>query len=214
MPTQSRAYIFDMDGTLICNTQYHVIAWQEFAKRHNGTITEKQILDWMGAPARYYCEQMFPGLTADDYQKMTHEKEVLYREIYKPHMRLATGLRELLDKAHAAGILCAVATGGTTGNVNFILDGLGIRGDFAAVIDAGCYKRGKPEPDCYLQAAAALHVAPQDCVVFEDAIAGIHSAQAAHMRVVAITTTNPREILAAAHPDLIINSFTELNPLP
>ncbi len=214
MSTSTRAYIFDMDGTLICNTQYHVIAWQEFARRHGGVISEKQILDWMGAPARYYCEQMFPGLNADDYQKMTHEKEVIYREIYKPHMRLADGLRELFDRAHQAGILCAVATGGTTGNVNFILDGLGIRGDFSAVIDAGSYKRGKPEPDCYLQAAAALHVEAKDCVVFEDAIAGIHSAQAAGMRVVAITTTNSREILAAVHPDLIIDSFLELNPIP
>lgn len=214
MQNKSRAYIFDMDGTLICNTRYHVIAWLEFARRHGGTITEKQIIDWMGAPARYYCQQMFPGLSADDYQKMTHEKEVLYREIYKPHMRLADGLRDLLDRAHAANIPCAVATGGTTGNVNFILDGLSIRGDFAAIIDAGCYTRGKPEPDCYLEAANALKIAPKDCIVFEDAIAGIHAAQAAGMQVIAITSTSSREILSTAHPTRIIDSFTELKQLP
>ena len=77
-------------------------------------------------------------------------------------------------------------------------------------MDPTQYSHSKPAPDCYLRAAALLGVAPANCTVFEDAVAGIQSAHAAGMRVVAITTTNPRATLQSAGADRIIDSFVEL----
>ena len=208
----NQAYIFDMDGVLADNCRYHVLAWRVFSKKHGFELTDEQVLEWMGAANRVYMERLLGRPVADDeLAALEDEKENLYRELYAPHLRIPDGLRAFLDRAHAADISCGVATGAPQQNIDFILDGLNLSRDFRCVVDPTQYSRSKPAPDCYLRAAALLGVAPSNCTVFEDAVAGIHAAHAAGMRVVAITTTNPRATLLSAGADLIIDSFTELD---
>ena len=208
----NQAYIFDMDGVLADNCRYHVLAWRVFSKKHGFGLTDEQVLEWMGAANRVYMERLLGRPVADDeLAALEDEKENLYRELYAPHLRIPDGLRAFLDRAHAADISCGVATGAPQQNIDFILDGLNLSRDFRCVVDPTQYSRSKPAPDCYLRAAALLGVAPSNCTVFEDAVAGIHAAHAAGMRVVAITTTNPRATLLSAGADLIIDSFTELD---
>ena len=206
-----RAYLFDMDGVLVDNCRYHVLAWLEFAKRHGGRLTEAQVIEWMGAPGRDYVMRILGGqMSAEELEDLSEEKEAIYRRMYRPHLEPRKGLTELLRKAGREGIPCAVVTGGSRANVDFILDGLAIRGRFDCIVDSSQYSRGKPAPDCYLQAAAKLGVDPCDCVVFEDAVNGIEAGLSAGMRVVALTGTNGRETLAAAGPDMIVDSFDGL----
>ena len=205
---RKRAYLFDMDGVLVDNCRYHVLSWLELAKRHGGKLTEAEVIEWMGAPGRDYIVRMFDeALPRDRIAALLDEKEAVYRDLYRPHLEARQGLLGFLDAAKGAGIPCAVVTGGSKANVDFVLDGLKIRRHFVCVVDASQYERGKPAPDCYLQAAAKLGVEPRDCVVFEDAVNGIEAARAAGMRVVAITGTNRRETLEAVGPDLIVRSF-------
>ena len=208
MNKKDKAYLFDMDGVLVDNCRYHVIAWLEFAKRHGGKLTEEQIIAWMGATGRDYLVRMFD--VRPDEKRMVEfmaEKEAIYRELYLPYLKPRKGLLKLLESARKDNIPCAVVTGGSMDNVNFILDGLQIRHFFSCVVDSSQYQRGKPAPDCYLQAAARVGVAPHDCVVFEDAINGIEAGRAAGMRVVALIGTNTREVLEKAAPDQIVSSF-------
>ena len=208
---QARAYIFDMDGTLVDNCGYHVVSWRQFSRKYGNELTEKQILDWMGAQGGYYVEQIFRRkLPPDEIARLCREKEALYREVYAPHAVLPDGLRAWLDRAHAAGIPCAVATGGPKENVDFILDMLDLRRDFGLVVDATMYTHSKPHPECFLAAAARLGVDPADCLVFEDAVNGIQAAHAAGMEVIAVTFTNPREKLETAAPERIVDSYCEL----
>ena len=205
-----RAFLFDMDGVLVDNCRYHVLSWLELAKRYGGRLTEAQVVEWMGAPGRDYVVRMFDGpLSSERITALVEEKERLYRELYRPYLEPRQGLAELLQQAQAADIPCAVVTGGSRANVDFILDGIGLRGYFACVVDSSMYDHGKPAPDCYLQAAAKLGVEPHDCTVFEDAVNGIESAVAAAMRVVAITGTNDRRTLETAGADLIVDTFDE-----
>lgn len=207
----AKAYIFDMDGTLVDNLTYHVRAYHIFSRRYGHELTDAQIIGWTGATNRYFMERILGRpASADEAKRMEDEKESLYRTLYAPHLALAPGARELLDRAHRAGIVCAVASGAPTQNIDFVLDGLRIRDAFAAVVDASQYARGKPAPDCFLTAAAKIGVAPPDCVVFEDAVYGVQAAHAAGMRVVALTTSSPRATLEAASADLVVASFTEL----
>ncbi len=208
-----KAYIFDMDGTLVDNCAYHVTAWRRFSKAHGNALTKKQILDWMGAQGSFYIEKIFGRvLPSDEVARLCEEKEAIYRKIYKP--KLPDGLREWLDYAHARKIPCALATGGPRANVDFILDSLGLRGDFPVIVDGSMYTRSKPDPECFLKAAELMGVEPSLCRVYEDAVNGIGAARAAGMSVVAVTFTNPREALEEAGANRVIDSYRELKIWP
>lgn len=207
------ACIFDMDGTLVDNCAWHVLAWREFAHRHGRDISEQQVLEWMGATSAFYMERIFMRrLPPSECEELTREKEALYRELYAPHLRLPDGLDALLRSARERGVKLAIATGGSKDNVDFVVDGLGLREVFDVIVDASHYKRGKPAPDCYLVAAERLGVPPSQCLVFEDAVGGIRSAKAAGMKVAAITATMPRETLELEKPDFILSSFRGFSP--
>lgn len=208
----AQAFLFDMDGVLVDNCRYHVQSWLACAEKYGGSLTEEQILAWMGAPGRDYVRRMFnrPDLPESEIAFYLDEKEALYRELYAPHLALPKGLRAVLDEARRRGIVCAIATGGSLANVDFVLDGLGLRGDFVAVVDASRYSRGKPFPDCYLKAAEEVGVSPARCLVFEDAVNGIEAAHAAGIPVVAKVGTNTRRVLEAAAADRVIEAFDEL----
>ena len=136
----NRAYIFDMDGVLVNNCRYHVLAWRVFSKKYGFELTDEQVLEWMGASNRVYMERLLGRPVADDeLAALENEKESLYRELYAPHRRIPDGLRAFLDRAHAADIPCGVATGAPEQNITFILDGLDLRRDFRCVVDPTQY---------------------------------------------------------------------------
>ena len=206
-----KAYLFDMDGVLVDNCHYHIRSWLEFARRHGGHLTAEQVVAWMGAPGRDYIVRMFDQpLSEERINDLLREKEALYREMFRPHLKAPDGLIDFLETTRRAGISCAITTGGSQDNVDYVLDGLGIRTYFAGVVNSSQYTHGKPAPDCYLKTAALIGAEPSTCLVFEDAINGIEAAQAAGMDVIALIGTNTREVLAATHPTRIIASFREL----
>lgn len=206
-----KAYIFDMDGTMIDNVPYHVKAWKEFSRKYGNELSERDIVGWMGMTNRAYQERIL-GRQVDDEEsrRMSEEKEIIYRELYRPHMKPAPGLVELLNRAQAKGVRLAVASGAPKGNINFILDGLDLRRYFPVLVDDSVYSRGKPDPECFLTAAKMLGVEPRDCTVFEDAVKGVQAGKAAGMEVVVMTLYTPAEELLAAGADRAIASFAEM----
>ena len=206
-----RAYLFDMDGVLVDNCRYHVLSWLELAKKYGGKLTKEEVIAWMGAPGRDYIARMFnPPPTLKRAEELLREKEAIYRELYRLKLVPREGLLDFLEEARKAGVVCAVTTGGPTENVDFVLDGLGIREYFACVVDSSQYERGKPAPDCYLRTSERLGVDPAHCTVFEDAVNGIEAARAANMRVIGIVGTNQAVTLEKAGANEVVNSFREL----
>lgn len=206
-----KAYIFDMDGTMIDNVPYHVKAWKEFSRKYGNELSERDIVGWMGMTNRAYQERILGRQVEDEEsRRMSEEKEIIYRELYRPYMKPAPGLVELLDRAQAKGVRLAVASGAPKGNINFILDGLDLRRYFPVLVDDSVYSRGKPDPECFLTAAKMLGVEPRDCTVFEDAVKGVQAGKAAGMEVVAMTLYTPAEELLAAGADRAIASFAEM----
>lgn len=204
------AYLFDMDGVLVDNTPYHVKSWQEYARRCGRELTEEEIKRRLGFTNEGYLRFILGrDPTPEEIATAERDKEALYRELFRPHLTPAPGLLKLLESARRANIACAVATSAPPENVQFVLDGLAIRHYFQTIVDDKSFRRGKPAPDCYLLAAARLGIPPANCTVFEDAIAGIQAGQAAGMRVVALTTSYPAEVLMNYHPDRILSSFRQ-----
>ena len=210
------AFIFDMDGVLADNSDFHVLAWTDYARQFGRELTVDEIKRRLGFNNREYMRFLLDREpTEDEVTRSTVEKEALYRTIYEPHLTAPSGLIALLDFARREKIDCGVATSAPDDNVRFVLDGLGIRPYFKEVVDASHVKNGKPDPEIYLLAAQRLGFAPAQCLVFEDAIAGIQSANAAGMTVIALTTSYPAAVLAEHKPAAIIASFADLaSPCP
>lgn len=206
-----------MDGTLVDNSAVHVRAFEIFCQRYGVGDWREKLAGAFGMGNDDIMRSIMPeevirekGLAA-----LADEKEAIYREIYAPTIRPVEGLAELLERLHAAGIRCAVGSSGCRTNIDFVLEKCGIEGQFDAIVSGDWVARCKPDPEIYLTAAAALGLAPAECVVFEDAKAGIEAARRAGAgRIVTLTTTLPRETLAAeTAADLIIDTFADITHL-
>jgi beta-phosphoglucomutase family hydrolase len=214
MSEAQRAFVFDMDGTIVDNMGFHMKSWIEFFHRRGKEIDPDEffaatagrqgkeiIRAWLGA-----------GLPDDEVMALNREKEAIYREMYEPHRRELEGFSRFLERARAQGVRLAVATSGPPENITFVLDGLDLRRQFEVVVGAVDVRRGKPHPDVFLKAAEKLGVAPADCVVFEDAPLGVEAARNAGMPTVVLTTTLPADAFTGYDNVIAIApDFTELS---
>lgn len=209
-----KAALFDMDGTLVDNTAAHIRAFEIFCARYGVTDWKQRLSQAYGMGNDDIMRLIMPEevIRTKGLAALADEKEAIYREIYAPEIRPVAGLRELLERLHAAGIRCAVGSSGCKANVDFVLEKCAIGEWFEARVSGDMVTRCKPDPEIYLTAAAALGVDPSECVVFEDAKAGIEAARRAGAgRIVALATTLPREVLEQeTDADLVVDTFADL----
>lgn len=147
-------------------------------------------------------------MSKGEIREIGEEKEAIYRELYREQLAPTSGLIAFMDTCTKAGIPMVVGTSAPTQNVDFTLDGLGIRPLFQCVLDERAVTKGKPHPEIYQKCAASIGMPNEQCVVLEDAISGIKAGKAAGSKVIALATSHKREELEA---DLIIDDFTQLN---
>jgi len=216
MQENIQAFIFDMDGTLVDNSDYHTQAWLtllngigiekdpgELHRQNAGKTNAETLRSILG-----------DGLSEGEMQALARRKENLYREAYRPHIKPVPGLLAFLTQAHAAGIPMALATSANQQNIALVLDGLGIRNYFAVVVGAEDIRNSKPHPEMFLTAARRLVIPSQSCLVFEDSPVGIEAARRAGMRTVVITTfLDPKELSGAAGILQAVPDFTRLDAL-
>ena len=143
-------------------------------------------------------------------RELGNEKEAIYREIYASTIVPQPGLLEFLAESERTGLRAAVGSSGYRANVDFVLDKCNIRRYFMAAVAGDEVTRCKPDPEIYLTAAAKLGLEPHECVVFEDAEAGIESAKRAGIKVVALATTFDREFLSHTEADVIVDDFRDV----
>lgn len=204
-----RGFIFDLDGTLVNNIAFHQKSWIELFRRYEWHVDVDEFMRATnGRHGREIIRDYFGVDTGDpENQRLNDEKESLYRELYAPHRCPSAGLVELMDRADAAGIEMAVGTSAPPENVAFILDHLGIRQRFRAVVGTKDVVRGKPDPEVFLVAAARMNVDPGQCLVFEDALIGVEAARRAGMPCVALTTSLVASAFSAV-PHVVASAAT------
>lgn len=200
-----------MDGTMVDNTPYHFKSWQAIYKKYNkGEITAETYKSQIsGVPIIDTLKGLFPDADETQLQALLKEKEGLYKEFYGPYVSAVNGLENLLIELKDAGVKLAMASSATIDDIDFILSHVPVRQYFDVIIDGNRVSKGKPNPQIFLKAAADLGMKPEDCVVFEDSIAGIKAANAAEMKVVGITTGHPAAKLQPSN--LVIKDFTEVD---
>jgi beta-phosphoglucomutase len=182
------ALIFDMDGVVVDSMPIHRAAWSQYL--HSLGIPGEDLLARMHGRRNDQIVLDFLGPSAD--QKVVEEhgaaKERLYRQLMRDHLenQLVPGVRSFLQRISATPI--GLATNAERLNIDFVLDGAGLRPYFRAIVDGSQVQHPKPAPDVYLRAAHELGIAPKNCIVFEDSPIGIQAARDAGTRVVGLLT--------------------------
>jgi len=189
----------------------HVEAFTLFLERHGLpglTMAMRQRIDGKRSA------EIFPivfdrEVSVEEVATFEDEKEGAYRELSRARLRPLAGAVTLLDRLAARGIGVAIATSAPEKNVAHTLAAIGLEDRFNVIVRSDEVPRGKPFPDVFLRAAARLGVAPESCLAFEDAPAGITAARAAGMRCVAILSSYPAETFDAldSPPDAHYRDF-------
>lgn len=207
---QIAAVIFDLDGTMVDNNPYHLASWRQYLQELGIDISEENYRKHINGRTNKDAIEYIYQRTMSDEEAMVYtlQKEAIYRKLYAPHIQPVTGLIELIKKIHKKNLPMGIATSGIQVNIDFMFEHIPIESYFSSIINSAHIKKGKPDPEIFLTAAATLNVQPGSCLVFEDAAVGVRAAKDAGMYVVALTTTQTTAELAAA--DLIINNFTTL----
>lgn len=188
-----KAFIFDLNGTMINDMEYHTKGWMYVLNNDLGSNFDyprvKQEMYGKNSEVlkRFFGPDRF---TEDELTQISEEKERRYREAFLPELKLLPGLHQFLQKAKDAGIKMAIASAAIPSNIDFVLDGLHIRDYFEAIVSAHDVAESKPHPETFLKAAQLLGVPAENCLVFEDAPKGAEAALNAGMKTFVLTTTH------------------------
>jgi HAD superfamily hydrolase (TIGR01509 family) len=200
------AVLFDLDGVLVDTTALHGRVWSEFGSFHGYAPTRAELLATNGLRAGVVVQAWLgPGLGDEAVAALVAEREVLFNRLLSVEpMAAVPGAADFVGALASAGVPMAVATSAVPANAELALARIGLRRAFSAVVTAPDVSKGKPDPECWLKAAALLGVAPGRCLVVEDSISGIRAARAAGARCLALETTFPREALLQEGPDWVV----------
>lgn len=196
MIQSAKAFIFDLNGTMINDMHYHAQAWFEVLTQNFGDrFSWDQVAREMYGKNPEVLDRLFgPNHFSEaEIVRLSNNKETRYQKLYKPQLKGLPGLIPFLEKAHAAGIKMGIGSAAIIANIQFVVEGLQITPFFQSIVGAENVEESKPHPETFLKVAAELQVAPEDCLVFEDAPKGVEAAFNAGMKCMVITTMHEKE---------------------
>jgi beta-phosphoglucomutase len=209
--SEIRGCIFDLDGVIVDTAKYHYLAWKRLANSLGFDLTVRQNEQLKGV-SRMAALDIVLGIgavTADEKRRREYaeQKNSWYVELVSKMNRdeILPGADIFVREARLSGLKTAI--GSASKNTMTILDLLGITPLFDVIIDGKRTSRPKPDPEVFLLAARELGLSPDQCIVFEDAEAGVQAAKAGGMYCVGIGV--PERLHQA---DLVVRSFTGLTP--
>jgi HAD superfamily hydrolase (TIGR01509 family) len=203
MAGSPKAFLFDLDGTLIDSMPHHHDAWIEWHAKHGLPIDAASFFAaTAGRTNAEILADLLPTLDRSEHARMADEKEAIYRRRAADALTLIAGAREFAFEARRAGLKLAICTASTPLNMALAFERFGIDGWVDTIVSPADGLRGKPHPDIFLEAARRLGLIPGECLVFEDAPLGLEAARRAGMPGAALTTTLPGDAFAG-FPNLV-----------
>jgi len=204
-----RAVIFDLDGVLVDTARYHYLGWKRLADELDVPFDEEKNEQLKGVDRLNSLKRLLGKgyvYSEQELRRLADRKNSFYVDMIREitPTDLFPGAKDLITGLRGAGVLVSVAS--ASKNARTVLRNLEIEDLLDDIVDGHDFKRGKPDPEIFLAAARRLKTAPAECVVVEDAEAGVRAGKAAGMATVGFGSP---EVLRDA--DLVVQELSELS---
>src|SRR5262249_46554008 len=206
---RDRGVIWDLDGVLVDTGEFHFQAWPETPDENGNPLTRERFRATFGMNNTGVLTALLGSPPAPEFlARIEEEKELRFRRSIRGRVQALPGVQTWLDRFKSALIPQAIASSAPQANIDAIVEELGLRPYFAAIVSGGAMP-GKPDPAVFLEAASLLGIPAERNVVIEDSVSGVEAARRAGMKCVAVTTTNSRDLLG--HADIIVDRLDDLS---
>ncbi|MBN1907342.1 MAG: HAD family phosphatase [Deltaproteobacteria bacterium] len=202
------ALIWDMDGTMVDTRKAHWLAWKQILSAEKYDLTWETFLKTFGQRNDTILRSLFgAGLSDAEVVRIGDAKEEAFREVLKGKgVKLLPGAGQIIDQAKTKGWPQVVVSSAPRKNINAILKALNLPDTFAALVCAEDVINGKPHPEGCLTASQKIGVSPSNCIVLEDAPAGLLAARNAGMACVGVLSTHD----CLSNADRVVNTLEEI----
>jgi len=202
--------LWDLDGVIVDSGEAHFSSWQKAMSRHGMSLTREFFQETFGMNNKGILSLVLKrDATEEEVDIIGGLKEELFRREIRGSLEPLPGVIDWLERFNRAGFRQAVASSAPQQNINAVIDGLGLRNSFQALI-SGSELSGKPDPATFQLAARHLDIKPAHCLVIEDARVGVEAALRGGMKCIAVCTTHSRDELSDA--DIVVNRLEDLIP--
>lgn len=206
--TVNYGVLWDLDGVLVDTGELHFQTWSQALPEYGLRISRELFESTFGMNNAGVLSELLGRTPAPELvAEIGGRKEQLFRAAVRGDVQPLPGVRSWVEQLAAEGVQQAIASSAPAANIDVLVNELGLRSYFAAIV-SGADLPAKPDPTVFLEAAQRIDVSPEQCVVVEDAVAGVEGAQRASMKCIAVTTTNPAEALQNA--DIVVDRLDEL----
>lgn len=188
-----------MDGVIADTALYHLKAWQEVFRERGVNFTGEDFRHTFGQRNdTIITSTLGEEISRHEMDAIASKKEESFRRRIKKKLKPLPGVIELMESLKKRRFQMALASSAPIENIQMVIETLGINDYFQSIICDRDVTEGKPSPQVFLLAAERLGVEPEDCIVIEDAVAGVTAAKRAGMYCLALASTHPRHSLTEA----------------
>lgn len=209
-----KGVIFDMDGTIVDSLPYHLEAWRIFFEENKVEDFSEKLKKYKGGGTLDLMKAVYGNIySIDELKKMSDDKEIIFRKIYKGNIKPIEGLLEFISELKSKNILVGLASNAIRKNVTLTLNELDVYDLFDSIICGDEVSFGKPNPEMFDKTVIGFNLKKDDCVIFEDSIEGVEGAVNAGINVIGVTSSNSSDILNNAGCIASINNFIDIDQL-
>ena len=207
---KTKGFIFDLDGVIVDTAKYHFLAWKKLANDLGIDFTEEENEQLKGVSRVKSLEKILAWGNKTLSEKDFNAQMAKKNEDYLSHIAKMDESEILPDVPKVLNFLSEnnqpISLGSASKNARTILERVNLKEQFNAIVDGNDVTKAKPDPEVFLIAAKLLNVAPENCIVFEDSVAGVDAANVANMISIGIGS---KDVLG--HAKYVFNDFTEIS---
>lgn len=207
-----KGVIFDMDGTMVDSLPYHHEAWKIFFNENKVENFSEKLKDYKGGGTLDLMKAVYGDrYSLKELKKMSDEKEIIFRRIYKGNVKPIKGFKKFLIDVKSRNILVGLASNAIRKNVSLIIKELEIYNDFDSIICGDEVDNGKPNPEMFNKTIDRFKINKNECLIFEDSLEGIIAANNSGINVIGITSSSSHKSLKDAGASETIENYVNIN---